>query len=124
MLCRWDKGFNDPVRTGGCFKDKQLHELIKRDVDRSIQLADKKAIKLHQATTDHIGLELMHQFVLDLLGHDTSAAKIFIQKVGTNELYCFYCSYVVSVLAFYLPHSIIYCRRKKISATFLWSREQ
>ena len=67
--------------TGGCFKDKQLHELIKRDVDRSIKIARAKATKLHQATTDHIGLELMHQFVLDLLGHDTSAAKIFIQKV-------------------------------------------
>ena len=77
----WNSGFNDPVRAGGCFKDKQLHELIKRDVDQSVALAEKMAVQLHRATTDHIGLELMHLFVLDLLGHDTRAAKIFKQKV-------------------------------------------
>jgi hypothetical protein len=81
VCCRWKNGFNDSVQAGGCFKDKQLHELIKRDVDRSIAVANVKAKKLHQATTDHIGLELMHLFVLDLLGHDTNAAKIFIHKV-------------------------------------------
>jgi len=76
----WNSGFNDPVRAGGCFKNKQLHELIKKDVDQSVELAEKMAVKLHRATADHIGLELMHLFVLDLLGHDTRAAKIFIQK--------------------------------------------
>jgi hypothetical protein len=63
----------------------QLHQLIKRDVDRSIKLANEKATKLHQATADHIGLELMHEFVLDLLGQDTNAAKIFTQKVSHEE---------------------------------------
>lgn len=76
----WNSGFNDTVRAGGCFKDKHLHELMKRDVDQSVELAEKMALRLHRATTDHIGLELMHLFVLDLLGHDTRAARIFIQK--------------------------------------------
>jgi hypothetical protein len=55
---------------------------MKRDVDRSMKLANDKATKLHQATADHIGLELMYEFIRDLLGRDTNAAKIFAQKVN------------------------------------------
>jgi hypothetical protein len=97
-----------------------LHELIKRDVDRSIQLADKKAVKLHQATADHIGLELMHQFVLDLLGHDTSAAKIFIQKVSRHiyiYIYSIHTAYERIILTVCGLTHVFTHRPKKISVT-------
>ena len=78
---RWNSGFNEAAQSGGCTRDKKLHHLIKRYVDQSTELSKQKATKLHKATTEHIGLELMHQFVVDLLGSDTASAKIFIQKV-------------------------------------------
>jgi hypothetical protein len=81
FVCSWESGFNDPVRPGRFCGNKQLHELVEKDVTRSIAVANKMSVKLHQATPEHIGLVLMHQFVVDLLGRDTSAARIFIQKV-------------------------------------------
>ena len=42
--------------------------------------SEEKIAKLRTATDDHIGLEIIHLFVLDLLGRDTPAAKIFRYK--------------------------------------------
>jgi len=39
-----------------------------------------KTEKLKYANEKHIGLEMLHIFVLDLLGHNSTAAKIFIAK--------------------------------------------
>jgi hypothetical protein len=40
----------------------------------------QKLEKLSVATDSQIGLEILHMFVLDLLGRDTAAAKIFKTK--------------------------------------------
>lgn len=40
----------------------------------------KKTEKLRFATDIHCGLEILHMFVLDLLGRGTPAAKIFLAK--------------------------------------------
>ena len=40
----------------------------------------KKVEKLRFATDIHCGLEILHTFVLDLLGRGTPAAKIFLTK--------------------------------------------
>jgi len=42
--------------------------------------AAKEVKKLKFAQDSHIGLEIMHMFVIDLLGRDTPAAKIFAAK--------------------------------------------
>lgn len=39
-----------------------------------------KLEKLLVAADSQIGLELLHMFVLDVLGRDTAAAKIFLSK--------------------------------------------
>ena len=39
--------------------------------------AHEKAEKLQLATDHHIGLEILHAFVLDVLGRDTPVARIF-----------------------------------------------
>jgi hypothetical protein len=44
------------------------------------QETQQKLEKLLVATDSQIGLELLHMFVLDLLGRDTAAAKIFLTK--------------------------------------------
>lgn len=40
----------------------------------------RKVEKLHLATDSQIGLEMLHMFVMDVLGRDTPAAKIFLTK--------------------------------------------
>ena len=40
----------------------------------------KKIEKLTIATDDHVGLEILHLFVLDVLGRDTAVARIFSSK--------------------------------------------
>jgi len=58
------------------------------DADKSIrnelQLVRKqsaeKVEKLSMAVDEHIGLEILHLFVLDLLGRETPAARIFESK--------------------------------------------
>jgi hypothetical protein len=42
--------------------------------------AERKLQGLRVATEAHAGLEILHTFVVDLLGHDTTAAKIFALK--------------------------------------------
>ena len=40
----------------------------------------EKIAKLRTATDEHIGLEIIHLFVIDLLGRNTPAAQIFRYK--------------------------------------------
>jgi hypothetical protein len=42
--------------------------------------SEKKIQKLKVAHDAHIGLELLHTFILDLLGRNTPVAKIFETK--------------------------------------------
>jgi hypothetical protein len=61
-------------------KNTNLEEKVRFDVDRSITISNSKAMKLHLASKETIGVEIMHEFVLDLLGRDTYEAQIFIRK--------------------------------------------
>lgn len=62
--------------------DVSSEALLRKEVALVREEAEKKAEKLGWADDDHIGLELLHLFVLDLLGRDTNAAKIFNSKTG------------------------------------------
>lgn len=58
---------------------------IKHELSLIHHEVKKKIEKLAYADDDHIGLEMLHLFVLDLLGRDTNAAKIFNSKTGWNR---------------------------------------
>ena len=47
-------------------------------------LATKRFEKLQWATDQHVGLEILHAFVLDVLGRDTVVARIFENSVGES----------------------------------------
>jgi len=54
------------------------------EIDTVKQKVRKKIEKLKLATDEHTGLEIMHLLVLDTLGRDTPAAKIFEQKTAQD----------------------------------------
>ena len=68
-----------------CFKLREgAKEAICREIDQ-VKLATRaKVDKLKLATDEHIGLEILHTFVMDLLGRDTPAAIIFEQKADED----------------------------------------
>ena len=55
-------------------------QIIKTEVANIAQSAAKHLHKLNIATDSHIGLEILHQFKMDLLGRYTPAARIFETK--------------------------------------------
>ena len=57
---------------------------IKNEIMEVDKLAKKKAETLKYATDQHTGLEILHTFVLDVLGRDTAAARIFVSKSHEN----------------------------------------
>jgi hypothetical protein len=59
---------------------KSSEQLLKDEMRFVLTETKKKIKKLESATDSHIGLELLHQFLLDILGRDTPAAKIFFTK--------------------------------------------
>lgn len=59
-------------------------ELIKKEINYVLNETKEKQKKLRFATDIQIGLEILHLFVLDLLGRHTPAAKIFLQKTETE----------------------------------------
>ena len=68
-------------RVGFCVTTKiGAKETISREIDAVKKISFLKIEKLKLASDAHAGLEILHLFVLDLLGRDTSAARIFEQK--------------------------------------------
>ena len=68
-------------RIGNCIKLRSgAKEIISHEIDKVKKLTRQKIDKLKLATDEHTGLEILHLFVLDLLGRDTAAARIFDQK--------------------------------------------
>ena len=64
-----------------CFPSKPgAEELIRREMMVVAHVTNKKAEKLRIATDTHIGLEILHLFIMDLLGRYTPAARIFETK--------------------------------------------
>lgn len=55
-------------------------ELIRKEMEAVKIESEKQIKKLEFATDMDIGMEVMYLFVLDILGRDTAAAKIFIAK--------------------------------------------
>ena len=65
-----------------------------------VQKESKQKIeKLRFATDSHIGLEILHLFILDMLGRDTAVARIFQSKASED-----------------FEHSQVVSRRSKSSA--------
>ena len=58
----------------------------------------KKVEKLRFATDIHCGLEILHTFVLDLLGRGTPAAKIFLTKSEEEYVIRLFCMCVFNML--------------------------
>eukprot|EP00597_Dinobryon_sp_UTEXLB2267_P010249 CAMPEP_0170104498 /NCGR_PEP_ID=MMETSP0020_2-20130122/4173_1 /TAXON_ID=98059 /ORGANISM="Dinobryon sp., Strain UTEXLB2267" /LENGTH=1127 /DNA_ID=CAMNT_0010328363 /DNA_START=712 /DNA_END=4092 /DNA_ORIENTATION=+ len=66
---------------GNCFKEMSgISSKVYRELELVKQTTQQKVNKLKLATDDHTGLEILHLFVLDLLGRDTPAANIFTKK--------------------------------------------
>ena len=55
-------------------------EAIWKEIELVKRVTRAKIEKLRLATDEHTGLEILHLFVLDLLGRDTPAARFFEQK--------------------------------------------
>ena len=62
------------------FRSRTAETIIRNEMDYVQDVAKEKVEKLKYASDADISLEIMHLFVLDLLGRDTSAAKIFVSK--------------------------------------------
>eukprot|EP01038_Epipyxis_sp_PR26KG_P009221 gene9221-12434_t len=60
---------------------------IKNEMRTVRNKASKCASKLRLATDSHIGLELLHLFIIDLLGRETPAARIFETKAEEDFKY-------------------------------------
>ena len=61
-------------------KPRSAEAMIKAEMEAVRKESLKKIEKLRFATDVHCGLEILHSFVLDLLGRSTPAAKIFLTK--------------------------------------------
>jgi len=56
------------------------YEILKNELNLVQTISNEKIKKLQIATDAHVGLEIIHLFIKDLLGRTTSAAKIFESK--------------------------------------------
>jgi hypothetical protein len=59
---------------------RDTSEVIRSEMALASNQANSKIKKLSLATDDHTGLEILHLFIIDLLGRDTPVAKIFRSK--------------------------------------------
>lgn len=71
---------SDDVPGHMCFKNQSAKQIVKDEILEVQKEALRKFEKLNVATDAQVGIELLHVFVLDLLGRQTPAAKIFIAK--------------------------------------------
>jgi len=68
-----------------CFSGKiGARELISRELQFVEKETAKKEQKLQLATDTHTGLEILHLFIMDLLGRRTPAARIFETKTAED----------------------------------------
>jgi hypothetical protein len=62
------------------FRNRNAADAIKHEI-RQVEVESNRISEyLKYATDQHIGLEILHLFVLDILGRDTAAARIFQSK--------------------------------------------
>lgn len=55
-------------------------EQLKKEISEVLKESSSKVNKLKYATDSHVGLELLHMFIVDILGRETAAARIFESK--------------------------------------------
>ena len=84
-------------------RERSAAALIKNEIAFARKEAKAKFSKLRHATKLQAGLEILHIFILDLLGRDTNAAKIFISKTEED----FRHSFLVSRSAKYATWAVI-----------------
>ena len=71
------------VEKGGQHKiTTRARAAICEAVDNSTVESKRLAAALANYSIQHVGLEILHLFILDLLGKDTAAAKVFKEKFG------------------------------------------
>ena len=58
--------------------------LIREEIAFVQKDSKEKVEKLRYADDDHVGLEIMHLFVMDVLGRETAVARIFESKAGED----------------------------------------
>jgi hypothetical protein len=66
-----------------CGSQKELpspEDIVRQELDEVERISRAKVLKLQNASDVHIGMEIFHLFVLDLLGRTTAAAKIYTTK--------------------------------------------
>jgi hypothetical protein len=66
------------LQTG--YQSISTQDLIKEELMQVKKIVEMKFDKLRYAHDMHIGLELLHLFMLDLLGRRSPVAKIFTAK--------------------------------------------
>ena len=79
--------------------NKSAEELIQAEMQFVKQEVQAKYEKLRFATDVQTGVELLHLFVLDLLGRDTPVAKIFLTKSEEDFRHTMVVSYWMKVAA-------------------------
>jgi hypothetical protein len=91
-VCRIDPTGEFNVRRSGYWSGNRLiraSDLIKKEIRIVHEMTEEKYRKLKLATDVQIGLEILHLFLMDLLGRTTPAAKIFAAK-SENEYVLFF----------------------------------
>jgi sterol desaturase/sphingolipid hydroxylase (fatty acid hydroxylase superfamily) len=64
------------------YSRRNVKDLLSEELTFVKILSSESIVKLSTATDAHIGLELLQLFILDLLGRETTAARIFELKSG------------------------------------------
>ena len=88
------------IRTSSISKllghSQRADDVIKAELLEVQKLTVKHSHKLRLAEDSHVGLELLHLFVTDLLGRDTPVAKIFNSKANEEYVALVYAAFVFS----------------------------
>jgi hypothetical protein len=115
--------------SSGCFiKDSTLQisteAKIRSELESVVREVNLKLDNLKSANNEHIGLELLHLFILDILGRETFAARIFQKKteedfkrthVVTTSTKIFCVLLLVLFNGFFAYYSILHGFQKGIS---------
>ena len=66
---------------------KHVYTIISTEIESTRKVAKQlleQKLNSRQATDEHIGMEILQSFIVDLLGKDTNAARIFLAKAGED----------------------------------------
>jgi hypothetical protein len=95
LKCRYEEGSKSKLICCCSREPPPLRDKVRADVEIAARITKQKVKKLSKSLDAHVGLEIIHLFIIDLLGRDTATAKIFKQKTEVD----FRHTYVVTPLA-------------------------